>query len=129
MATIEATIPGYGCDRSVEETMDEADRYASTATDASASTAAASSPGPVASTLVGWRAAVEAQSTSEMRALQLLDIDQALKPAGRNRFTVVDVTPERMTFSIFTWRPPQPVVEIDTMRPTLVYTVPRRVVR
>jgi len=62
----------------------------------------------------------------ESRPSQLLDMEQAMKPVERNGFTVIDVTPERMTFSIFTWRPPQPVEEIDTMRPALVYSVPRR---
>jgi hypothetical protein len=62
----------------------------------------------------------------ESRPSQLVDMEQALKPLERNGFTVIDVTAERMTFSIFTWRPPQPVEEIDTMKPTLVYTVPRK---
>jgi hypothetical protein len=53
-------------------------------------------------------------------------MEQTLKPVERNGFTLIDVTPERMTFSIFTWRPPQPLDEIDTMRPALVYVVPRK---
>ena len=62
----------------------------------------------------------------ESRPSQLVDMEQALKPVERNGFTVIDVTPDMMTFSIFTWRPPQPVEEIDTMRPALVYVVPRK---
>jgi len=62
----------------------------------------------------------------ESRPSQLVDMEQALKPVERNGFTVIDVTADKMTFSIFTWRPPQPVEEIDTMRPALVYVVPRK---
>jgi hypothetical protein len=35
------------------------------------------------------------------------------------------LTPDKMTFMIFMWRPPQPVEEIDIRKPTLVYDVPR----
>ncbi len=56
----------------------------------------------------------------------LLEMDQALKPTEKNGFTLIDITPDKMTFSIFMWRPPQPVEEIDTMKPALVYEVPRK---
>jgi len=56
----------------------------------------------------------------------VLDMDQALKPTEKNGFTLIDVTPDTMTFSIFLWRPPQPVEEIDTMSPALVYEVARK---
>jgi hypothetical protein len=39
---------------------------------------------------------------------------------------VIDVTPEKLTFTHFMWRPPQAVAEIDTMKPALVYEVPRK---
>jgi hypothetical protein len=52
--------------------------------------------------------------------------EQALKPVEKNGFTVIDVTPDKITFTIFTWRPPQPLAEIDTMKPTLTYEVPRK---
>jgi hypothetical protein len=45
--------------------------------------------------------------------------------AEKNGFTIIDVTPDKMTFTMFLWRPPQPVAEIDTMKPALVYDVPR----
>jgi len=56
----------------------------------------------------------------------VLDMDQALKPTEKNGFTLIDVTPDTMTFSIFLWRPPQPIEEIDTMSPALVYEVARK---
>ena len=33
---------------------------------------------------------------------------------------------DTITVSVFMWRPPQPVDEIDTMKPALVYDVRRR---
>jgi hypothetical protein len=61
----------------------------------------------------------------ESKPSQLVGMDEALKPTEKNGFTVVDVTPDKLTFMIFMWRPPQPVAEIDTMQPALVYEVPR----
>jgi len=56
---------------------------------------------------------------------QLIGMDQALTPTEKNGFSIIDVTPDKLTFAMFTWRPPQPVEEIDTMKPVLVYEVPR----
>ena len=53
-------------------------------------------------------------------------MDQALKPTEKNGFCIIDVTPDKLTFTLFLWRPPQPVEEIDTMTPVLVYEVPRK---
>jgi len=57
---------------------------------------------------------------------QLIGMAEALKPTEKNGFTIVDVTPDKMTFSQFMWRPPQSIEEIDTMKPALVYDVPRK---
>jgi hypothetical protein len=62
----------------------------------------------------------------ESKPSQLVGMDEALKPIEKNGFTVIDVTPDKLTFTIFMWRPPQPVTEIDTMQPALVYDVPRK---
>jgi len=53
-------------------------------------------------------------------------MDQALKPTEKNGFTIIDVTPDRLTFTLFMWRTPQPAADIDTMAPALVYEVPRK---
>jgi hypothetical protein len=55
----------------------------------------------------------------------LVGLEQSLAPSEKNGFTIVDVTPQKLTFTLFTWRPPQPVDEIETMKPALVYEVPR----
>jgi len=44
----------------------------------------------------------------------------------KNGFTIIDVTPDKLTFTMFTWRPPQAVEDVDTMKPALVYEVPRK---
>src|SRR5215469_18516647 len=51
---------------------------------------------------------------------QLIGMDQALKPTEKNGFTVVEVTPEKLKFKLFMWRPPRPIEEIDIMEPVLV---------
>jgi len=58
-------------------------------------------------------------------ASQLVGIEDALKPTEKNGFTVIDVTRDKLTFTHFMWRPPQLIEEIDTMKPALVYEVPR----
>lgn len=62
----------------------------------------------------------------ESTASKLVEMDQAMPPTEKNGFTLIEITPDQMTFSIYVWRPPQPVEEIDTMQPALVYTVARR---
>jgi arylsulfatase len=57
---------------------------------------------------------------------QLVGMEEALKPTEKNGVTIIDVTPEKLTFRQYVWRPPQPVSEIDTMKPALVYEVPGR---
>ena len=62
----------------------------------------------------------------ESKPSQLVGMDEALKPTEKNGFAIIDVTPDKLTFTQFMWRPPQPVEEIDTMKPALVYEVPRK---
>lgn len=52
-------------------------------------------------------------------------MDEALRPTEKNGFALIDVTPEKMVFSLYMWRPPEPPEAIDTMPPALVYEVPR----
>ncbi len=62
----------------------------------------------------------------ESKPSQLVGMDEVLKVTEKNGFSVIDVTPDKITFTVFMWRPPHPVVEIDTMKPVLVYEVPRK---
>jgi len=59
----------------------------------------------------------------ESKPSQLEGLDEALKPTEKNGFSIIDVTLDKITFTLFVWRPPQPVEEIDTMTPVLVYDV------
>jgi hypothetical protein len=59
----------------------------------------------------------------ESKPSQLEGMDEVLKPLEKNGFTIIDVTPGKMTFTLFGWRPPEPIDAIDTMDPVLVYEV------
>ncbi|MBO9695217.1 MAG: hypothetical protein J7499_03380 [Sphingopyxis sp.] len=61
----------------------------------------------------------------ETAASQMVTMQELMKPVEKNGFTIIDVTPETVKFSLFTWRPPQPVEEIDTMTPVFVHEVAR----
>ena len=61
----------------------------------------------------------------EAKPSQLIGMDEALKITEKNGFSIIDVTPDKITFTVLTWRPPQPAAEIETMQPVLVYDVPR----
>jgi hypothetical protein len=56
---------------------------------------------------------------------QMIGIEETLSPVEKNGFSIIDVTRDKVTFRMFTWRPPQELAEIDTMEPTLVYEIPR----
>jgi len=51
---------------------------------------------------------------------------EVLKVTEKNGFSLIDVTPDKITFTVFMWRPPQSIVDIDTMPPALVFEVPRK---
>jgi hypothetical protein len=56
----------------------------------------------------------------------LIGLEPALAPAEKNGFTIVDVTPDKLTFALFTFRPPERAEQIDALRPAIVYEVPRK---
>ncbi|WP_019614092.1 alkaline phosphatase D family protein [Psychromonas ossibalaenae] len=64
------------------------------------------------------------QRSIESQSSGLIGIDSALDPTEKNGFTIIDITPDKLTCSVYTWRPPQDVREIDTMKPTIIYEVP-----
>lgn len=55
----------------------------------------------------------------------LIRMEQAMSPVEKNGFTLIDATPDRLVFSLYAWRPPEPVEAIDDLQPALVYEVPR----
>lgn len=56
---------------------------------------------------------------------QVLALEEALKPTEKNGFTIIDVTPKKLTFRQFVWRPPQALAEIDGMAPAFGYDILR----
>lgn len=64
--------------------------------------------------------------TVESKPSQLIGMEEALKITEKNGFSIIDITPEKMTFTMFMYRPPQDPAEIDTMKPVMVYEVPNK---
>jgi hypothetical protein len=52
-------------------------------------------------------------------------MEETLKPTEKNGFTLIDIDEGKVTYSMYMWRPPQSVEEIDSMAPALVYEVAR----
>jgi hypothetical protein len=56
---------------------------------------------------------------------QLIHMEQTLTPQEKNGFSIIDITPEKVSAKMFLWRPPQPVEEIDALQPVLTYEAGR----
>jgi hypothetical protein len=61
----------------------------------------------------------------ESAPAQMLQMEETLKPTEKNGFTVIDIDEDKVTYSMYLWRPPQSIDEIDSMEPALVYEVTR----
>ena len=86
---------------------------------------------PVEVVLVGTLGSGDIAFPSSFRKVEnspslTVEMDQSLPISEKNGFTIVDVTPEKLTFRVFTWRPPEPVDQIDTMDPVITYEVKGR---
>ncbi len=79
-------------------------------------------PGPVGTGRPGWASLVRG-----LRPLPPagLDVDEGLPALEENGFTIVDVTPERMTLRYFSWRLGRPEAALDTLEPFRVSTFVR----
>ena len=83
---------------------------------------------PVEIVLVGTLGSGDIAFPSSFRKVQnspslTVEMDQPLPISEKNGFTIIDVTPEKITFQLFTWRPPQTVEQIDSMEPVITYEV------
>jgi len=86
---------------------------------------------PVEVILVGTLGSGDIAFPSSFRKVEnspslTVEMDQKLPISEKNGFTIIDVTPEKMTFRLFAWRPPQTVDQIDTMDPVITYEVKGR---
>ncbi len=59
------------------------------------------------------------------RAPTALELNATLEPLEKNGFTIIDLTPEKMTFRLFAWRPPQPLSEINDLKPIATVEISR----
>ena len=73
-----------------------------------------------------WRACPISMLNGTIRYGDLLEMEEAMKPTEKNVFTVIDIDEDKIVFSMYMWRPPQPVDEIDSMEPALAYEVARK---
>jgi len=83
---------------------------------------------PIEVVLVGTLGSGDIAFPSSFRKLQnspslIVDMDQQLEISEKNGFTIIDVTPEKIVFRVFTWRSPQSVDQIDAMDPVITYEV------
>jgi hypothetical protein len=52
-------------------------------------------------------------------------VEEALTPTEKNGFSIIDITPEKITARLFMWRPPQSVAEIADLQPALTFEIPK----
>jgi hypothetical protein len=57
---------------------------------------------------------------SESKPSQREGVDKVSRPTDKNEFSIIDVTADKLMFTMFLWRPLQSIEEIETMEPALV---------
>ena len=85
---------------------------------------------PVHTFMSGTLASGDYAFTSTARGIKgqpsdLVTMEEVLPATEKNGFTIIDVTPEKMTFRLFMWRPPEAVTAINNLQPALVYEAKR----
>lgn len=78
--------------------------------------------GPLGTGDMGYPSSYRA---AESTPSALIGMDAFLDPLEKNGFTIIDITPDKITFSLYAWRPPQGIEEIGSMGPVLVREVAR----
>lgn len=78
--------------------------------------------GTLGSSAGSWPSAVRGGTPQVPSSLAAEAVDPLVE---RNGFTIIDVTPERMTFRLFGWREPQSVEAIDSLQPHATIEVAR----
>ena len=51
--------------------------------------------------------------------------DQGFEPLEKNGFTPIDVTPAKIKYQMYAWRPPQALEEIDSLKPFYLHEISR----
>ena len=78
--------------------------------------------GPLGTGLAGWPSGPRGLGPAAPGALTL---ERNIKPAEKNGFSIIDITPERMTCQLFAWREPDPFDAISRLEPYDVLEIPR----
>lgn len=77
--------------------------------------------GPIG-TKRAWPSAVRGVGATAATSVTL---ERNVDPIEKNGFSIIDVTPEKMTVHLFAWREPTPVDSIDTLEPFDVVEISR----
>jgi hypothetical protein len=56
----------------------------------------------------------------------LIAAEELFKPQEKNGFTIIDITPEKIKFDLYCWRPPEAVEKIASLEPSFSYEIPVR---
>ena len=79
--------------------------------------------GPLGTGVVGFPSAFRG---SRPQVPSQLTVEEVVPPIEKNGFTIMDVTPEKVTFWLFAWRPPEPIEKIPTLDPFHKFEVERK---
>lgn len=78
--------------------------------------------GPLGTGLAGWPSGPRGLGPAAPDALTL---ERNAKPAEKNGFSIVDITPDRIRCQLFAWREPDPFDAISRLEPYDILDIPR----
>lgn len=78
--------------------------------------------GPIG-TKVAWPSRVRGVGATAPGSITL---ERNADPIEENGFSIIDITPEKITANLFAWRAPEPVESIDTLEPFDVVEIQRK---
>ncbi len=84
---------------------------------------------PVYSLCVGPLGSAGPGFPSEFRGIgaevpSALEVEQTFTPLEKNGFTIIDVTPEKILFSMYAWHPPESMDKICSLVPFFTKEIP-----
>jgi hypothetical protein len=79
--------------------------------------------GTIGTSDLGWPSAFRGIGANPPSQLV---VEEVVKPLEKNSFTIIDVTPQKLKFRLFAWRPPEPVEKISTLEPFHTFEIERR---
>ena len=54
-----------------------------------------------------------------------MEVEELIKPLEKNGFTIIELTPEKMTSSFYAWKPADGLSAIDDLQPIFVKEILR----